>query len=355
MKMRRSTRKIKVGNLYVGGDAPISIQSMTNTPTQDVERTVNQIHELETAGCDLVRVAVSNDEDLAALPSIKANIHIPLIVDIQYNARLAVESIQRGADCLRINPGNIGGEAKTELVVKEAKKYGISMRIGVNGGSAEEDLLQKHSGPTSDALVESAMRYVEMMERMNFHEFKLSLKSSDVTIMMDAYRKISKRTDYPLHLGVTEAGAGDAAIVKSAIGIGGLLMEGIGDTVRVSLTQSVVDEVRIAKEILRTAGCYHQGVNLISCPTCSRTKIDLVSIVEEARKQLQDISEPITIAIMGCPVNGPGEAREADYGLAGENGQGIVFAKGKVIRRVPEEQLLHALLEEIRKGIGHDS
>lgn len=353
--MRRNTRKIKVGNLYVGGDAPISIQSMTNTPTEDVERTVNQIQELERVGCDIVRVAVSNDKDLEALPAIKANIHIPLIVDIQYNARLAVESIRRGADCLRINPGNIGGEEKTGLVVKEAKKHGVSMRIGVNGGSTEADLLQKYDGPTSDALVESAMRYVEMMERMNFHEFKLSLKSSDVATMMDAYRKISKRTDYPLHLGVTEAGAGDAAIIKSAIGIGGLLMEGIGDTVRVSLTQSVVDEVRVAKEILRTVGCYQHGVNLISCPTCSRTKIDLVSIVEEAREHLQSVSEPITVAIMGCPVNGPGEARESDFGIAGENGQGIVFAKGKVIRRVPEERLLDALLEEIRKGICHDS
>lgn len=353
--MRRNTRKIKVGNLYVGGDAPISIQSMTNTPTQDAERTVNQIKELERVGCDIVRVAVSNDEDLEALPAIKANIHIPLIVDIQYNARLAVESIRRGADCLRINPGNIGGEEKTKQVVNEAKKYGVSMRIGVNGGSTESDLLQKYGSPTADALVESAMRYVEMMERMNFHEFKLSLKSSDVATMMDAYRKISKRTDYPLHLGVTEAGAGDAAIIKSAIGIGGLLMEGIGDTIRVSLTQSVVDEVRIAKEILRAAGCYEHGVNLISCPTCSRTKIDLVSIVEEAREHLQDIFEPITVAIMGCPVNGPGEAREADFGIAGENGQGIVFSKGKVIRRVPEEQLLQALLEEIRKGISHDT
>ena len=353
--MRRNTRKIKVGNLYVGGDAPISIQSMTNTPTEDVERTVNQIQELERVGCDIVRVAVSNDEDLEALSAIKANIHIPLIVDIQYNARLAVESIRRGADCLRINPGNIGGEEKTGLVVKEAKKHGVSMRIGVNGGSTEGDLLQKYGGPTSDALVESALRYVKMMERMNFHEFKLSLKSSDVATMMDAYRKISKRTDYPLHLGVTEAGAGDAAIIKSAIGIGGLLMEGIGDTVRVSLTQSVVDEVRVAKEILRTVGCYHHGVNLISCPTCSRTKIDLVSIVEEARKRLQSVSEPITVAIMGCPVNGPGEAREADFGIAGENGQGIVFAKGQVIRRVPEERLLQALLEEIRKRICHDS
>lgn len=353
--MRRNTRKIKVGNLYVGGDAPISIQSMTNTPTQDVERTVNQIQELERVGCDIVRVAVSNDEDLDALPIIKANIHIPLIVDIQYNARLALESIRRGADCLRINPGNIGGKEKTELVVREAKKYGVSMRIGVNSGSTETDLLQKYGAPTSDALVESAMRYVEMLESMNFHEFKLSLKSSDVVTMMDAYRKISKRTDYPLHLGVTEAGAGDAAIIKSAIGIGGLLMEGVGDTIRVSLTQSVADEVHIAKEILRTVGCYQHGVNLISCPTCSRTKIDLVSIVEEARKHLQDFSEPITVAIMGCPVNGPGEAREADFGIAGENGQGMVFAKGKVIRRVPEEQLLQALLEEIRKGIDHDS
>ena len=353
--MRRHTRKIKVGDLYIGGDAPISIQSMTNTPTQDAERTVNQIKSLESSGCDLVRVAVSNDADLEALPAIKANIRIPLIVDIQYNARLAVESIRRGADCLRINPGNIGGEEKTKLVVQEARKYGVSMRIGVNGGSTEADLLQKYGGPTADALVESAMRYVDMMERMNFHEFKLSLKSSDVAVMMDAYRKISKRTDYPLHLGVTEAGAGDAAIIKSAIGIGSLLMDGIGDTIRVSLTQSVVDEVRIAKEILRAAGLYHQGVNLISCPTCSRTKINLVSIVEKAQEQLRDVSEPITVAIMGCPVNGPGEAREADFGIAGQNGQGIVFAKGKVIRRVPEEHLLEALLEEIQREICHDA
>lgn len=353
--MRRHTRKIRVGNRYVGADAPIAIQSMTNTPTHDAGSTVEQIRMLESVGCDIVRIAVSNDKDLEALPKIKANIRIPLIVDIQYNARLAVESIRRGADCLRINPGNIGGDEKTRLIVNEAIKYGASMRIGVNGGSTESDLVKKYGGATADALVESAMRYVTMMESMNFHNFKLSLKSSDVRIMMDANRKISKITDYPLHLGVTEAGAGDAAIIKSAIGIGSLLMEGIGDTIRVSLTQSVVDEVRVAKEILKSAGLVHEGVNLIACPTCSRTKIDLVSIVKKAQEELKGIQEPITVAIMGCPVNGPGEAREADFGIAGENGQGVVFAKGKVIRRVREERLLEALLEEIQREITHDS
>ncbi|ERJ84159.1 4-hydroxy-3-methylbut-2-en-1-yl diphosphate synthase [Peptostreptococcaceae bacterium oral taxon 113 str. W5053] len=349
--MRKKTKKIYVGNIAIGGNSPVTIQSMTNTPTQDAKKTVEQILQLENEGCELVRVAVSNQFDLAAIKTIKKNIHIPLIVDIQYDHKLAIESIKAGADCLRINPGNIGDDECVKKIVKTAKEYHISMRIGSNSGSLSKKFLEKYQKVCSDAIVESAIEQIHLLESMEYYEMKLSLKSSSVPMTMECYEKISKLCDYPLHLGITEAGPGIDGIIKSSIGIGGLLSQGIGDTIRVSLTDAPIEEVKVGKKILKSLDLYHSGINLISCPTCSRTKIDLIEIVNKAYSKLEKIDASLTIAIMGCPVNGPGEAREADYGIAGENGKGIIFKKGHIIRRVDEDKLLDGLLEEIEKGL----
>lgn len=351
---RRKTRQIKVGSVPVGGDAPISIQSMTNTNTADVTSTVNQILSLEQAGCEIVRAAVPDKEAVTALGSILAQIHIPLIADIHFDYRLALGAIEAGVQGLRINPGNIGEKYRVREVVKGAKERGIPIRIGVNAGSLEKSLLEKFGLATPEAMVESALGHIGILEELNYNDIKLSLKASSVPVMIEAYRMLAQKVDYPLHLGVTEAGTPKRGAIKSAVGIGTLLAEGIGDTVRVSLTGDPVEEVIVAKEILRALGLRKEGIDFISCPTCGRTQIDLISIAQEVEDKLSiyNIKTPLTIAIMGCVVNGPGEAREADLGIAGGKGQGLLFRQGKIIKKLPEDQLVDALVEEVLKSSG---
>lgn len=341
------TRKIFIGSIPVGGGSPITVQSMTNTATTNISATINQIHGLEKAGCDIVRIAVPDMESARSLPKIKEAASIPIIADIHFDYRLALEAIQRGADALRINPGNIGSKDRLEQVVKAAKNKAIPIRIGINGGSLEWDIIEKYKVPCADALVESAIRNIEILERLGFYNIKLSLKSSNVLTTLKAYRMVSDRTNYPLHLGVTEAGTFVSGTVRSAIGIGGLLIEGIGDTIRVSLTDHPVKEVEVGKEILRSLGLIKEGVEIISCPTCGRCQVDIIDLANRAREALKSMDKPLKIAIMGCAVNGPGEAKEADLGIAGGKGKGIIFKRGKIIRNVEEGELLDALLEEI--------
>jgi len=344
---RRKTIQIHVGPVAVGGSAPIAVQSMTNTPTQDIAETVNQIHRLEAAGCEIIRVAVPDEDAVNAIPQIKSQISIPLIADIHFDYRLAISSIKAGADGLRINPGNIGGPRKIKSVVDCASDYGIPIRIGVNAGSLEKDLIRKHDGVTADAMVESALRHIDMLRSLDFHQIKLSLKASDVDRTVKAYQGLSEKSDLPLHVGVTEAGGLYSGIVKSAIGIGLLLSQGIGDTLRVSLTRDPVEEVRVGYEILRALGLRQRGPEIISCPTCGRCNIQLFDIAERVERELMTSTAPLKIAIMGCVVNGPGEAKEADIGIAGGNGIGILFRKGEVVRKFPEEELADVLLKEV--------
>lgn len=344
---RRNTRQIQIGAVKVGGLAPVVIQSMTNTQTQDVSATVSQIIRLEQAGCEIVRVAVPDQEAAAAIASIKQQISIPIIADIHFDYRLAISSMKAGADGLRINPGNIGSVKKVKAVVDCAKSFDIPIRVGVNSGSLEKDIIRKHKGVSSEAMVESALRHIELMDSFDFSNIKISIKSSDVHRTIDAYRRLSSKTDFPLHVGVTEAGALYAGIVKSSIGIGMLLAEGIGDTIRVSLTRDPVEEVRVGYEILKALNIRRHGPDIISCPTCGRCKIDLFDIVERVDKALLLNPVPIKLAIMGCIVNGPGEAKEADVGIAGGDGTGILFKKGKVIKTFPEEKLVEVLLKEV--------
>lgn len=344
---RRNTRQIQIGAVKVGGLAPVVIQSMTNTQTQDVSATVSQIIRLERAGCEIVRVAVPDQEAAAAIASIKQQISIPIIADIHFDYRLAISSMKAGADGLRINPGNIGSVKKVRAVVDCAKSFDIPIRVGVNSGSLEKDIIRKHKGVSSEAMVESALRHIELMDSFDFSNIKISIKSSDVHRTIDAYRRLSSKTDFPLHVGVTEAGALYAGIVKSSIGIGMLLAEGIGDTIRVSLTRDPVEEVRVGYEILKALNIRRHGPDIISCPTCGRCKIDLFDIVERVDKALLLNPVSIKLAIMGCIVNGPGEAKEADVGIAGGDGTGILFKKGKVIKTFPEEKLVEVLLEEV--------
>ncbi len=331
----------------MGGDALVSVQSMTNTYTQDVAKTVAQIKGLEQAGCDIIRVAVPDEEAAAAIPEIKKQISIPLIADIHFDHRLAIQSAKAGADGLRINPGNIGSIQNVKAVVDAAKDRGIPIRIGVNAGSLEKELLEKYGHATADAMVESALMKIQLLESMDFHEIKVSIKASDVPRTVEAYRLLSLKTDLPLHVGVTEAGGLFSGITKSSIGIGMLLAEGIGDTIRVSLTRDPVEEIRVGYEILKTLGIRKHGPEIISCPTCGRCNIDLFGIAEKVEKALLTCKAPVKIAIMGCVVNGPGEAREADIGIAGGNGIGILFKKGKVIKKFPEAQLVDVLLKEV--------
>jgi (E)-4-hydroxy-3-methylbut-2-enyl-diphosphate synthase len=333
----------------VGRGAPVTVQSMTNTPTQDVAATVAQIHRLEAAGCEIVRVAVPDEDAARAVADIKAQITIPLIADIHFDHRLAVTAARNGVDGLRINPGNIGGRDRVAKVVAVAKERDLPIRIGVNAGSLEKDLLKIHNGATAQAMVASAMGHVALLEEFDFHEIKISLKASDVPRTVEAYRLLASKTDYPLHLGVTEAGSLYAGTVKSALGIGMLLAEGIGDTLRVSLTRDPVEEVRVGFEILKALGIRQHGPEIISCPTCGRCGFDLFSVVEAVEKALLTRPVPLKLAIMGCVVNGPGEAREADIGVAGGQGKGILFRRGKVVRKVPQEQLVEALLAEVDK------
>jgi len=346
-KIRRITREIRVGDVAIGARAPISVQSMTNTFTEDVQATIDQIHRLENAGCEIVRLAIPNEAAAEALSAVKSGVSIPIIADIHFDYRLAIAAARFGADALRINPGNIGGRRRIQAVVDCARGHGIPIRIGVNSGSLEKDLIEKHRGATVDAMVESALRHISVLESMNFDAIKVSIKTSDVGRTVAAYRRLSQLTDYPLHLGVTEAGTLYSGIVKSALGIGMLLSEGIGDTLRVSLTRDPVEEVRVGYEILKALNIRRRGPEIISCPTCGRCRIDLFGIVEQVEKALENYRIPIKIAIMGCVVNGPGEAREADIGIAGGDGIGILFKKGRVVEKFPQEKLVHVLMEHL--------
>lgn len=346
-KIRRVTREIRVGVVAIGARAPISVQSMTNTFTEDVRATIDQIHRLENAGCEIVRLAIPNEAAAEALSAVKSGVSIPIIADIHFDYRLAIAAARFGADALRINPGNIGGRRQIQAVVDCARDHGIPIRIGVNSGSLEKDLIEKHRGATVEAMVESALRHISVLESMNFDAIKVSIKTSDVGRTVAAYRRLSHLTDYPLHLGVTEAGTLYSGIVKSALGIGMLLSEGIGDTLRVSLTRDPVEEVRVGYEILKALNIRRRGPEIISCPTCGRCRIDLFGIVEQVEKALENFRIPIKIAIMGCVVNGPGEAREADIGIAGGDGIGILFKKGRVVEKFPQEKLVHVLMEHL--------
>jgi len=346
--MRRLSREIKLGSLSIGGSALISVQSMTNTDTQDAEATIAQAHKLEAAGCEVIRVAVPNMMAASMLGRIRAELSVPLVADIHFNHRLALRALKEGVDGLRINPGNIGDAEKVRSVVEAAMEKGVPIRIGVNSGSLEKDLLEKYNHATPEAMVESAMRHVKILEEVDFHDIVISLKASDVLRTIDAYRLIASRVDYPLHLGVTEAGTAFTGTIKSAVALGVLLAEGIGDTIRVSLTDDPVREVRAGYEILKSLGLRSYGPTVISCPTCGRCKIDLIRIAQEVEAKVSDIKEPLKIAVMGCIVNGPGEAREADIGIAGGKGKGILFKKGVKVCSVPEEKLVEVLMEEVR-------
>lgn len=344
---RKLTKQIHVGSVAIGGGAPVSIQSMTNTDTKDIEATVAQILALKEAGCDIIRAAINDEEDAKAIGEIKARTEMPFIADIQFDYRLALMAIEHGCDCLRINPGNIGGKERVQAIVDACNKKTIPIRIGVNSGSLHQEMIDQYGGVNRRSIVESALKQIRELEEMGFTNVKVALKSSNVVETIEACRLFSEMSDYPLHLGVTEAGPKLSGSIKSAVGIGTLLAEGIGDTIRVSLTDDPIEEVYTAREILRSLGLRKEGIDLVSCPTCARTKINLIEIVEEAQKRLSSMKKNVTVAIMGCAVNGPGEAREADYGIAGGSGEGILFAKGKVIRKVPESELLDVLIEAV--------
>lgn len=344
---RRKTRQIRIGDVPIGGDAPVSVQSMTNTDTRRVDETVAQILRLEEAGCELIRVAVVDMEAAAALQPIRARIHIPLIADIHFDHRLAVASMENGAQAIRINPGNIGGPKKLAKVVDAAKAHAVPIRVGVNSGSLEKDLLKKHGHPTPAALTESALRNVDLLEKQDFFDIKISIKSSDVLTTVNAYQLLAKQCDYPFHLGVTEAGGLIAGTVKSSVALGILLHEGIGDTFRISLTRDPVEEVRVGFELLRALNIRHRGPELISCPTCGRCQVNLFHLADEVEQHIQTMEKPLKIAVMGCVVNGPGEAREADIGVAGGKGVGIIFKKGKLYKKVAEKELLDVFLKEL--------
>jgi len=348
---RRKTHQICIGPVKIGRDAPISVQSMTKTDTRDIGKTVRQIRLLEEVGCEIIRVAIVDEEAARAVAEIKKRIRIPLVADIHFHSHLALRAIESGADGLRINPGNIGGRDRLRPIVTAARNRSVPIRIGVNSGSLEKDLLKRFGGATPEAMVSSALRTIEWMEDLGFHLIKISLKASDVLRTVEAYRLFSKKSDYPLHLGVTEAGKGSAAIVKSSLGIGLLLSEGIGDTLRVSLTGDPVEEVRVGYGILRALDIRKRGVEIISCPTCGRCEIDLARFVERVERGVRKISTPLSVALMGCVVNGPGEAKEADIGIAGGKGAGVLFKKGKVVRRLKEKDFVFVLLNEIQKMV----
>jgi len=347
VRVRKKTKTIYVGNVPIGGKNPVIVQSMTKTDTADVKSTVRQIKSLESSGCEIIRLAVPDMNAAKALGRIKKSISIPMIADIHFDWRLALEAIKQGIDGLRINPGNIGARWKIKEVVSAIQDQGIPIRIGVNAGSLEKDLLKKYGHPTPEALVESAGRHIEILEGMDFTDMKVSLKASDVLKTVDAYRLFSMKYRYPLHIGISEAGPPSTGTIKSSVGLGILLAEGIGDTIRVSLTSEPEEEVRVAYAILGSLGLRKRGVDIISCPTCGRCKIDLRKLVKKVENRVKNLDKPMTIAVMGCVVNGPGEAREADYGIAGGKGRGIIFKKGEIVKKVKEVELLEALFEEI--------
>lgn len=347
MFKRKKTRMIHIGPVAIGGGAPISVQSMCNTKTTDTKATVAQIKALQAAGCDIVRLAVPDMQAAKNLHNIIAQVNVPLVADIHFDYKLALEAIEQGISALRLNPGNIGGEEKVKAVVKAAKAHNVPIRIGVNAGSLDKKILAKYGGVTPEALVESAMQHIKILEALDFHDMKISLKAHDVPLTLAAYRLMSETVDYPLHLGITEAGTVNTGIIKSAVGIGALLAEGIGDTFRISLTGDPVVEVKVANEILKSLGLKEYGPTLIACPTCGRTSIDLPAIAAKVEAKLAAIKDSIDVAVMGCVVNGPGEARGADVGIAGGNGEGLIFRKGEIIRKVPEAVLVDELFKEI--------
>jgi len=350
--MRRTeTRKIKVGNVEIGGQNKVIIQSMCNTKTKDVEATVKQILELEKAGCEIIRVACLDIEDAKSIKEIKEKIHIPIVADIHFDYRIALQAIEAGVDKIRINPGNIGDEEKVRKVVEACKAHNIPIRIGVNGGSLEKDLLEKYGKPTAEAMVESARRHVEILENLEFYDIAISLKASNLDLCIEAYEEASKAFPYPLHLGITESGTEFSGTIKSSIGLGVLLRQGIGDTIRVSLSDDPIKEIKVAKEILKDCNLYNTVPTLVACPTCGRTQIDLIPIAKEIEEFLQTINSNITVAVMGCVVNGPGEAREADIGIAGGIEEGLLFKKGEIIKKIPQKEIVEVLKQEILKMI----
>lgn len=344
---RRKTRQITVGRVKIGGDAPVVVQSMASTDTRDVDATVAQIKRLEEAGCEIVRVAVPDAESADALREIRSQIAIPLIADIHFNYTLALKAMEKGVDGIRLNPGNIGSRARVERVVKMARERQIPIRIGVNAGSLEKDLLERHGFPTAEAMVESAMRHIRILEDHDFYDIKVSLKASHVKLAVDAYRLFSRQSDYPLHIGITEAGTLLPGTVKSAVGLGLLLAEGIGDTIRVSLATDPVEEVKVAYEILKSLELRHRGVNIIACPTCGRLEIDLFKLAEEVERRTAHIKKPLNISLLGCVVNGIGEGKESDIGIAGGKDSGILFKKGEVVKKVTEEEMADVLVAEL--------
>lgn len=349
---RNETRPIHVGNVQIGGQNKVVIQSMCNTKTKDIQNTVKQILELEKAGCEIIRVACLDIEDAKAIRDIKSQIHIPIVADIHFDYRIALQAIESGVDKVRINPGNIGNEEKVRKVVEACRAKNIPIRIGVNAGSLEKDLLNKFGGvPTAEAMIESAKRHIEILERLDFYDIAISLKASDLDLCIEAYEKASKVFPYPLHLGITEAGTAFSGTVASSIGLGVLLRQGIGDTIRVSLSDNPVQEIKVAKEILKDCKLYHKSPKLIACPTCGRTQIDLIPIAKEVEDFLQNIESDITVAVMGCAVNGPGEASQADIGIAGGIHEGILFKKGKIICKVPQDEIVNVLKKEILEMI----
>ncbi|QNU68865.1 flavodoxin-dependent (E)-4-hydroxy-3-methylbut-2-enyl-diphosphate synthase [Ruminiclostridium herbifermentans] len=347
--IRKNTKKIRIGDIFIGGDASISVQSMTNTDTRDVKSTIEQIKRLEDVGCDIIRVAVPDAEAASAVREIKKAIKIPLVADIHFDYRLAIECIKNGVDKIRLNPGNIGGQDRVRIVADMAKERQIPIRIGVNSGSVEKSILQKYGGVTPEGMVESALAHAEMLEKVNFDDIIISIKASSVPMTIAAYRLLSQKSPYPIHIGVTEAGTIYKGTIKSSVGIGCLIAEGIGDTLRVSLTGDPVEEVRVGKQILKSLGIITSGIEVVSCPTCGRTKIDLVAIANLLEPILDKLNKNIKVAIMGCAVNGPGEARDADIGIAGGINEALLFKKGKIIRKIPQEKIVDELIKEINE------
>lgn len=345
--LRENTKEVKIGNVIIGGKHPIAIQSMTNTKTEDVDATVEQILKLEAAGCEIIRCAVPTEEAAKALSKIKERIHIPLVADIHFNYRLAIAAIENGADKIRINPGNIGGEEKLRAVVEKAKEYNVPIRVGVNSGSLEKELVEKYNGVTAEGIVESALDKVHMIEKMGYENIVVSIKSSDVLMCVKAHEMIAKVCPYPLHVGITEAGTLYRGNIKSSVGLGIILHEGIGNTIRVSLTGDPIEEIKTAKLVLKTLGFRKGGIEVVSCPTCGRTKIDLIGLANEVENMVADFDLDIKVAVMGCIVNGPGEAKEADIGIAGGIGEGILIKKGEIVKKVKEEELLETLRQEL--------
>lgn len=343
------TKQVKVGNVLVGGGAPVSIQSMLNIPASDIENSVKQAVRLEEAGCEIIRIAIPNMEAVRLIPALKENVKMPVVADIHFDYKLAIESVAAGVDKIRINPGNIGGTDRVKAVVDACKPKEIPIRIGVNSGSVEKEILAKYGSPTAEALCESALYHASLLEKFDYTNIVLSMKSSNVKTMVDAYKLAAEKCNYPLHLGVTEAGTERMGIIKSSAGLGALLLQGIGDTIRVSLTADPVKEIYAAKDILKALDIRRDGVQFVSCPTCGRTKIDLISIATEVENRLRDCNKNIKVAVMGCAVNGPGEAKEADIGIAGGNGVGLIFKKGEIIRKVPEDELIEELIKEVEK------